>query len=60
MNVQCLIFWVVINTYWNNVFGNVDQVDKFKSGKGSSQTVNYPTETKSLDSDGKQNGVLIP
>lgn len=52
MNVQCLIFWVVINAHYNIVFGNVNQLDKLKSRNEKSENVNYPTENTSTEPEG--------
>lgn len=51
MNVQCLIFWVVVNAYCNNVYGNVDQVKKFNTNDEHQDTTRFSTESVQKPSD---------
>lgn len=49
MNVQCLIFLVVLNACCN-VYGNVDQVNNFKTANGNLESVSYSAETSDAES----------
>lgn len=53
MNVQCLIFWIVINAYGKYVFGNIEQMNKFKTNNENPDMTSYPTETAPPDIESK-------